>query len=193
MTTTLNGNVRKSLAEQIDRLDGILDGLADSLSGAIADAIRDTVGPAVKEAVQAVLIDVLGNPKVLEKLRAPAPAPVPETPKRSFIARLTNRVKAWARTAWTKIRQACSVCRQRLSQAPIAAVQHGQILWAYRKPLLVAVGAGVASGLAAFYAGPWMAATAGTAAGFTAAAATQLTLTLRRLVATYTMPDDARP
>jgi hypothetical protein len=89
MTATLNGNVRKSLAEQIDRLDGILDGLADSLSGVIADAVRDTVGPAVKEAVQAVLIDVLGNPKVLEKLRGPAPAQVSETPKRIFIARLT--------------------------------------------------------------------------------------------------------
>ena len=42
MTATLNGNVRKSLAEQIDRLDGILDGLADSLSGAIARDLSET-------------------------------------------------------------------------------------------------------------------------------------------------------
>src|SRR6185436_14172824 len=69
MTTTMNGNVRKSLAEQIDRLDVILDGLAESLSGAVADAVRETVGLSVKEAVQAVLIEVLGNPAVLAKLR----------------------------------------------------------------------------------------------------------------------------
>ena len=31
-TTTTNGRVRKSLAEQIDRLDSILDGLADNLN-----------------------------------------------------------------------------------------------------------------------------------------------------------------
>src|ERR1700730_5454765 len=67
MTTTMNGNVRKSLAEQIDRLDPILDGLAVSLSGAVADAVRETVAVAVKEAVQAVLIEVLGNPEVLER------------------------------------------------------------------------------------------------------------------------------
>ena len=189
MTATLNGNVRKSLAEQIDRLDGILDGLAESLSGAVADAISQTVGLAVKEAVHTVLIDVLGNPKVMEKLRATAPAP--ETPKRGVIARLTSQARAWTCLAWSKIRQACSAGGQRLMQAPTAAMQHGYMLWAYRKPLLVAVGAGVASGLAAFYAGPWMAATAGTLAGFTAAAAAQLTLTLRRVMAMYTMPDDA--
>ena len=37
MTVTMqtNGQVRKSLAEQIDRLDGILDGLADGLNEAV--------------------------------------------------------------------------------------------------------------------------------------------------------------
>ena len=151
--------------------------------------VNQSSGLAVKEAVQTVLIDVLGNPKVMEKLRATAPAP--ETLKRGVIARLTSQARAWTCLAWTKIRQACSAGGQRLMQAPTAAMQHGYMLWAYRKPLLVAVGAGVASGLAAFYAGPWMAATAGTVAGFTAAAAAQLTLTLRRVMAMYTMPDDA--
>jgi hypothetical protein len=32
MTTMSNGQVRKSLASQIDRLDAMLDGLADGLS-----------------------------------------------------------------------------------------------------------------------------------------------------------------
>src|SRR5258706_15071795 len=38
---------RKSLSQQLDRLDSILDGLADSLNGAVADAVRDAVGQAV--------------------------------------------------------------------------------------------------------------------------------------------------
>jgi len=190
MTTTLNGNVRKSLAEQIDRLDGILDGLADSLSGAVADAVRETVSVAVKEAVQAVLIEVLGNPAVLEKLRgASAQAATPVTPKRGLVARLAEPVKAWACTGWAKIRQACSAGGRRLMQAPTAALEHGQVLWAYRRPLLVAVGAGLASGVAAFYAGPWVAATTGSVAGFTAAATAQLAVTLRRMLAMDTTSD----
>jgi hypothetical protein len=40
MTTVVNGKAeRKSLAQQIDRLDLILDGLADGLNEAVADAV----------------------------------------------------------------------------------------------------------------------------------------------------------
>ena len=53
MTITLhNGKVRKSLADQLDRLDRTLDGLADNLDQAVASA--------VKQAVQVVLLEVLG-------------------------------------------------------------------------------------------------------------------------------------
>src|SRR5947209_5832748 len=52
MTTTTtrtepNGKVRKSLADQIDRLDGILDGLDAALSGAVQDAVEQAVRQAV--------------------------------------------------------------------------------------------------------------------------------------------------
>jgi hypothetical protein len=53
MTTTTNGRDRKSLAEQIDRLDGILDGLAPGLEQAVVAAVQAAVGLAVREAVQA--------------------------------------------------------------------------------------------------------------------------------------------
>ena len=43
-TTTTNGRVRKSLAEQIDRLDQILDGLANGLNEAVAMVVREAVG-----------------------------------------------------------------------------------------------------------------------------------------------------
>jgi hypothetical protein len=69
MTTTLrtssNGQPRKTLASQLDRLDGILDGLDAALAGAVQEA----VGQAVKEAVQAVLTEVLTNRDLQEQLR----------------------------------------------------------------------------------------------------------------------------
>lgn len=42
MTATMmaNGKTRKTLADQLDRLDRILDGLAEALNEAVADAVR---------------------------------------------------------------------------------------------------------------------------------------------------------
>ena len=65
MTTTLpaNGRARKSLSDQIDRLDAILDGLAEALTGAVADTVREAVTVAVTEAVRAESIgEVLLRP-----------------------------------------------------------------------------------------------------------------------------------
>ncbi len=76
--TNANGQPRKTLASQIDRLDGILDGLDAALAGAVQDAVEQ----AVKQAVQSVLTEVLTNRELQEQLRQAAePAPPPETPK----------------------------------------------------------------------------------------------------------------
>ena len=69
VSTDTNGRVRKSLAEQIDRLDGILDGLADGLNEAIVAAVKEAVGAAVQEAVRAVLTELLANPELLHTIR----------------------------------------------------------------------------------------------------------------------------
>src|ERR1700736_5087285 len=91
MTTTMNGNVRKSLAEQIDRLDGILDGLAEGLSGAVADAVRDAVHGAVAVAVQAGLT----NPELRRQLAPTAETARPTAPARpGVVARLAGAGKA---------------------------------------------------------------------------------------------------
>ena len=72
MTTTTrpesNGKARRSLADQIDRLDGILDGLDDALSG----AVRDAVERGVRQAVQSVMAEVLTNKQLHEHLRRAA-------------------------------------------------------------------------------------------------------------------------
>src|SRR5215470_5899299 len=88
-TTTTNGQVRKTLASQLDRLDSILDGLSDALNGAVASAVegavRQAVSQAVKETLQAVIAEALTNPDLLAAARtllAPgAPADTTEPPE----------------------------------------------------------------------------------------------------------------
>jgi hypothetical protein len=74
-TTTTNGKPRKQLADQLDRLDGIIDALAEGLNGAVADAAREGTRLAVKDAI----VEIMTNPE-LRALLAPAVAPAPPTP-----------------------------------------------------------------------------------------------------------------
>jgi hypothetical protein len=170
---TTNGRTRKSLAEQIDRLDGILDGLADGLNAAVVTAVKEAVSLAVREAVQAVLTEVATNPDLLARLGVqPAAQPTadedePEEPardsgRRPRLAERLGRVAGWVkgrvRATWqagvTLARQA----RQVLSLAwafvtePLRRFK-GQVM------LTLAVAAGIA--LTAYLAGPWLAAGAG--------------------------------
>ncbi len=68
--TTSNGTLnartaRKSLADQIDRLDGILDGLAEALNESIADAVKGVIAQAVRSAVETAVKEVLSSPDLL--------------------------------------------------------------------------------------------------------------------------------
>ena len=64
-----NGQPRKQLADQLDRLDEILDCLGDGLTGAVVDAMKAGTAIAVKEA----LIEVLTNPELLAAIRTTLP------------------------------------------------------------------------------------------------------------------------
>jgi hypothetical protein len=76
--TNSNGQPRKTLATQLDRLDGILDGLDAALAGAVQEAVER----AVKQAVQAVLTEVLTNRQLQEQLQQAAPPePSPKEPR----------------------------------------------------------------------------------------------------------------
>src|SRR5262245_34781722 len=111
-STTTNGQVRRTLASQLDRLDSILDGLADALHGAVATAVegaveravRQAVGQAVRETLQAVIAEVVSNPDLLAAARtlltpgSPADVPVdppePREPPRSLFRRACDGVQA---------------------------------------------------------------------------------------------------
>ena len=117
MTTTLtNGRQRKSLADQIERLDSILDGLADGLNEAVATA--------VKEAVRAVLTKVLTNPELLARLHPVQPIAVPEPPRPSrWLARAWDGVRSairWTaekgRAGWLWLGQACGSVRDQVAE-----------------------------------------------------------------------------
>jgi hypothetical protein len=85
--TNSNGQPRKTLASQIDRLDGILNGLDAALAGAVQEAVEQ----AVKQAVQAVLTEVLTNRELQEQLQQAAqPAPPPEESRAK--KNMTNRL-----------------------------------------------------------------------------------------------------
>src|SRR5262245_56006561 len=158
---------RKSLSEQIDRLDSLLDGLADNLNAAVADAVRDAVGGAVREAVQATLLELLAHPEIKSLLQAATASssapPPPGTPPDDTEGRPTLRERLATASTWAgeKVRAAGAACRKGLG-----AVKAGLLgLWSLRTRLLTTVGLGAAVGLAAYLAGPWLSALAGGALG----------------------------
>src|SRR5262245_45108566 len=112
-TTTTNGQARKTLASQLDRLDSILDGLSEALNGAVASAVEGAVeravklavGEAVRETLQAVIAEVISNPDLVAAARtllapgtpADVPADCPTTPPerpRGLFRRACDSVKA---------------------------------------------------------------------------------------------------
>jgi hypothetical protein len=189
-TMNANGRVRKSLADQIDRLDKILDGLAEGLNEAVADAVKQAVSLAVQEAVRQVLTELLSNPTFRAQLRdtavsvtpvqatAARPA-VPASPPgrvaylRSCVDWVQGRIKAACHLGHRLLEQA-----QRLPQAAWVGLCWLSQLW---RPLVIAVGVGCTLGGLAYVAGPWLCAGAGGLAGFATMLALQARLALRRL------------
>src|SRR3954454_24681173 len=88
--TNANGQERKTLASQLDRLDAILDALGVGLNEAVATAVQEVVGTAVTAAVQAAVIEVLTNPELLQRLR---PAPQPKSP--SLFGNLARKARSF--------------------------------------------------------------------------------------------------
>jgi hypothetical protein len=107
-TLETNGQSRKTLASQLDRLDSILDGLSEGLSNAVSSAVREAVGLAVQEAVQAVLTELLTNPALREQLQKAAP-PGPPPPAGRTPAGGRGRLAALCGRVGDKLRSACRV------------------------------------------------------------------------------------
>jgi hypothetical protein len=172
-TMLTNSKVRKSLSEQIDRLDKILDGLAQALNGAVAHAVTQAVSLAVKETVQTVLTEVLSNPDIRAQLQgsAVAPANTPVAclpPARSIVNWVGKTATRFARWCSARLCALAQVCRRTVEQIRRGATDLGTRLWGLRSfmfPVAAALVLGVATGVAAYCAGPWLAGVVGGVGG----------------------------
>jgi hypothetical protein len=197
VTTDTNGRVRKSLADQIDRLDGILDGLAEGLNEAIVTAVKEAVGVAVQEAVRAVLGELLTNPELLHTIREslaplltadarPAP-PVGAEPPGTPASSLHDKCRTGLRARLLRGKNCLSAwlgrLRTGLRAARTGACAVGRFVGRLWRPLLIAVGIGGVVGVAAYLLGPWLSTAAGGLAGFTTSLAVQARRAVRRLAA----------
>lgn len=204
--TTMNGQMRKSLASQIDRLDSMLDGLADGLNEAVVMAVKQAVEVAVQEAVKSVLIEVLTNAELRTQLLGNIPARTNDGPSTSEAVRngAKSVVGAWiatklknvgercrlvVRKVWTGIRTLVGRCQsfssfvwQQTKASLLLALNKARIVRVFWRQLLTALGVGTAAGAACYFADPWVATVASGLGGFAVAMGVHVWLALRRLL-----------
>src|SRR5262245_52973432 len=196
-TTTTNGQVRRTLASQLDRLDSILDGLADALNGAVASAVegaveravKQAVGEAVRETLQAVIAEVVSNPDLVAAARtllapgtqADVPTDPPDLPERprSLLRRAGDGIKAGLGVAAT----ACGYVAGRVAGVKTAVRAGWGLTKRFKGRLLVAGGVGLAAGALTLWAGPWLGVAAAWMGGFCVTLAVKARNALRGLFA----------
>jgi hypothetical protein len=136
-TATSNGKApRKTLADQLDRLDGIIDALATGLNETVADVVKQAVTVAVQQAIESVIQAVVQKPELLRTLMGQV-LPVPATAQTATPPR-PSRVKAGLGVAWGWLRQCGQKLRVRLG-----------VVWQFRRQTLTAVAFGVFTGAVA--------------------------------------------
>lgn len=187
MTTMTNGRARKTLSDQLDRLDSILDGLSEALTESVAAAVKAATAQAVQQAVQATLTEILTSPELLTLLgTARAMPPIVEcvpAPVASSAPSLRGRIGSALSWAGQKIRSVWTACGRKLSGLRPRLLG----LWGLRRQLLLALGIGTAAGVAAYLAGPLAAGAFSGVAAFASGLAVQTRLWLKKLVANPTL------
>src|SRR5262245_59195870 len=119
-TAGFNGKApRKTLADQLDRLDAIIDALAAGLNETVADVVRQAVTAAVQQTLEGLAQAALSNPDLLRRLAEQfAPPAAPQAaheagpshpgPARRALSRAWSWLKGckvWARRGWQAARR----------------------------------------------------------------------------------------
>jgi len=212
MSMQTNGQVRKSLSSQIDRLDSMLDGLADNLN--------DAVAADVKEAVRSVLKEVLASPELSlalhrSRLVATPEMAAPSEPAPAIISAGGPVRRAWhwlGRQVLAVVHAGCSSLRwaKQTCGAAIHGVENGYSSgWQYLRglasaawekwqmfqwltgPVLIALAIGAGVGIAAYSAEPVVAAITSGVGGFVTTLAVQASVMFRRLWSIGLASDEA--
>jgi hypothetical protein len=169
MTIELNthSQPRRTLAQQLDRLDTILDGLSEGLN----EAVAESVGSAVRQAVETALAGIMKNPEILAKLQPAMPAPATDpaatkpTERPSWLRRAWNAVRDTVATVAGRVGGAVSGCAATVWSLPGRAVGVAKIAallaWENQAAVAIAMGAGAAVGIGCYLAGPMIAAAVG--------------------------------
>ncbi|MBL8792792.1 MAG: hypothetical protein JNM56_02700 [Planctomycetia bacterium] len=204
-TMNRNGQQRKSLAGQLDRLDALLDGLADGLNEAVASAVQHAVTLAVQEAVRAVLTEVLQDHRLLAKLHVEQSVPTPPEPRTSTCkrwfsagAQVIGRVFHGCRRAIAdavhaaahavsqvvegtvrQARHAGTASQQRATRLLTGGYQLVRLARLFPGPLATGVAVAVVSGCVVYYASPWCGLVLGSLGGGVLSGLLHLTVRLR--------------
>ena len=91
----------------------------------------------------------------------------------------------WVRRQWTR---ACQAITSVLRLTGGSLATGWQLLRRFQGQTMVALAIGTGAGVAAYFAGPWLATGAAWLGGFAAALATQVALGLRRALAAVSFP-----
>jgi hypothetical protein len=129
--TNTNGQPRKQLSDQIDRLDmtlermdGVLDAMSHGLNEAVQTAVENAVAIAVKQAIEHVMTELIAHPAVQEMFKQKT-SPPPENKGGdgpSGLAKawnwVTTRVQEAAKACINATRIACTSITQAVRRAP---------------------------------------------------------------------------
>jgi hypothetical protein len=191
--TDANGQARKTLSSQLDRLDSILDGLSEGLNEAVATAVEGAVQlavrQAVKETLQALISEALTNADLLAAARtllapgaqAGVPADPPGRPN-GLLRRACEGVKAGLTAVGAACGGAGAYARRQAAAVKSAARAGWLLAKRFRCRVLAACGVGVATGVVTYLAGPWLGIAVSSAAGFVTTLAVQAGSGLRKLL-----------
>lgn len=155
--TMTNGKpARKQLADQLDRLDGIIDCLADRLPEAVADATRE----GARQAVRDVILELLANPELRTLIAGLAPAAQPAVasePSATPPATQSSEAAPAKPEFWGRVKEKCKVvkdatvrkCRA-AKTAVVNTVRSLSVVMPVKQMLAVGAGVGLAVGVVSY-------------------------------------------
>src|SRR5476649_2003199 len=192
--STSNGQPRKQLADQIDRLDQILTGLSEGLDERINEAVQQAVVFAVRQAVQTTLTEVLTNPDLAARMQHSTPHVETAAAPAATTSTVVTGVRATISHAWQWACRGIGRFGKGVVNRVVAVKQKAQaafhganVLWAMKKQILLALGIGVVMAGVTYLATPWLAATLTGLCSTCTAFGVQASLWLRKHIVNFSM------